>query len=547
MATQTRQPSTLSSSTTYHASDFNFPIKKPWVNPGNAAVNDGSLTTATFVVQAGSSGAGTEVLLATNFGFTIPTGAQINGVTVVYEMSRSGGAIGVVENSGRMIIGGVMKNANKADNVTPGTWTGNKSYGGSSDTWGETLTSAIVNASDFGMAITGAVASIGPNTDSGVANIDVIDVTIDYTIVPPSITTDGFSAISSSRATGSATITSEGGNTPDSRGFVVDIYSHTDPGNVAPASSGYATRFTESGSFPAASFDKVLTGLIPGATLYVRSWAHNSAGYAYGNELVLETLDATLSSFEGYEVTNIVREVIDMYSTAGGYANYGPGTTDNTGVIIDKVIFNTNTILEGIQQCLTYAPGDFYWYVDLGTNALYWKETATVADYVFVKGIHIENLAIVASTENLKNKAYVIGGAVGGSNLYSVYSNTSSIATYGQRIDRQSNNRIQNQSAADAFGRSILQAKAKEQYQTVVTIPDSVMDITLFRPGQVVTFRGFGTFVDQLLLQIVRIDYTPDQVTLSLGVLAPRTSGLLEDVRRGLIAQQTVDNPSTPN
>jgi len=545
MASQTRQPGTLASSTTYHASDFNFPIRKSWVNPGNAAANDGSLTTSTFIVQAGSSGAGTEMLLATNFGFTIPDGARIDGVQVTYEMSRSGGTLGTFEYVGRMVLGGTIKNTNKADIATPGTFTGNKVYGGPTDLWGETLTSALINATDFGMVTGAQVVSIGPNTDSGLANVDVIDLTVYYTVIPPPITISAFTDVSSTRGTGNAEITSTGGATPDKRGFVFGINPLPDPGNVAPSSSGYAQSTEETGTFAAGTFSLEVNQMPAGSLIFARAYAHNSAGYSYSSEINFLTLDATTSQFNDDDPTEIVRQIVDYYQSVGGSVVYDGTTTELTGLSI-TYRFNTNTILEGIQKMLEVSPETWYWYIDPGSNTLYFKEVEATPDFVLTKGRHLHKLKLKLTIDELVNKVYFSGGTVGDQNLYAVYTDEDSVAEYGQRIERLSDNRVTLQSTADAKGQTRLDTKKNEQYVMTIEILDETMDITLFRPGLTVSVVGFRSFIDALVLRIVRVEYAFSKAILYLGMLPYRSDSRLEQINRGLIAEQTVANPDEP-
>ena len=86
-----------------------------------------------------------------------------------------------------------------------------------------------------------------------------------------------------------------------------------------------------------------------------------------------------------------------------------------------------------------------------------------------------------------------------------------------------------------------------EQYQTTVTVVDQTMDTTTLKPGLVIGFNGFGTFIDNLQAQIVRVDYAPEEVTLTLGLLPKRLTPQFEKITRGLIGLQTVDNPTTPS
>lgn len=114
-----------------------------------------------------------------------------------------------------------------------------------------------------------------------------IEVVASLPVVDTSAATD----LAATTATGNGEITAEGADTPTERGFVWDTSSHGDPGNVAPASSGYADAETETGTFSTGTFTGSLTGLDFGTTYYCRAYAMNSVGYSYGDEVTFDTTD----------------------------------------------------------------------------------------------------------------------------------------------------------------------------------------------------------------------------------------------------------------
>ncbi len=128
------------------------------------------------------------------------------------------------------------------------------------------------------------------NTESDSTYAPKLDVT--YTAVPPTVTTQAASSVQATTATGNGNITDTGGENCDKRGFVYGTSSHSLPGNVAPASSGYASYAEDTGSFVAGAFTKGLTSLSTGTTYYARAYAHNSAGYSYGGEVSFLTKPA---------------------------------------------------------------------------------------------------------------------------------------------------------------------------------------------------------------------------------------------------------------
>jgi len=113
---------------------------------------------------------------------------------------------------------------------------------------------------------------------------------VTYTVPSvPSVTTQEATDINGDSATGNGTITATGNGTCDARGFVWGVASLSNPGNVAPAASGYDDYVSENGSFGVGAFTGLIDGLVPGERYYVRAFAHNSQGYAYGDEVYFDT------------------------------------------------------------------------------------------------------------------------------------------------------------------------------------------------------------------------------------------------------------------
>lgn len=245
--------------------------------------------------------------------------------------------------------------------------------------------------------------------------------------------------------------------------------------------------------------------------------------------------------------TGMLEAAMNDYIARGGLVTYDATTITATGLSLTYQT-NTNTVKEFIDAILSLSPNGFYYYVDQGTDTLYFKLASTTADYIIRKGVHIEKLTLTATIENIKNSVYFVGGDIGGGvNLYKLYQDSTSIANYGTRLDRKTDNRVTVTATANAIGQSEVAELKDEDYQTTVTVLYRTMDTTLLKPGLIIGFEGFGTFVDGVLAQIVRVDYTPEEVTLTLGILPVRLNSAFEVVLRGLIAQQTIANPSAPS
>jgi uncharacterized protein (TIGR02145 family) len=108
----------------------------------------------------------------------------------------------------------------------------------------------------------------------------------------PTLTTTAISSITSTTASSGGNITSDGGASVTARGVCWNT--------SASPTIALSTKTTDGSG--TGNFTSSLTGLTPGATYYVRSYATNSAGTAYGNELsfsagaVIPTLSSTAVS-----------------------------------------------------------------------------------------------------------------------------------------------------------------------------------------------------------------------------------------------------------
>jgi hypothetical protein len=144
-----------------------------WGTPANAAAAEGTNTT-NAVAAAGVS----HYLLATNFGFAIPSTATVQGIEIEVRKSEDADTNNITDNTVRIIKGAAIGATDRSNATEWPVALAYTIYGGPNDMWGETFTPAQINASNFGFAIsakaTGGVAG-------GIANIDHIRIRVYYT------------------------------------------------------------------------------------------------------------------------------------------------------------------------------------------------------------------------------------------------------------------------------------------------------------------------------------------------------------------------------
>lgn len=244
-------------------------------------------------------------------------------------------------------------------------------------------------------------------------------------------------------------------------------------------------------------------------------------------------------------VSGMAHGILLDYNARGGVITERDFT--GAGLSITN-LFNSATIFTAIKKCVDLAPSGYYAYVDLGTAEVDILPTSVVPDFVVVLGKDINDIEVVMSIESVKNQMLLSGGEVTpGVNLFKQYQDVASAGRYGTRLSQNSDNRITLTATADAIGNSFIDENADETQETPLTILNDKFDITLLTPGKTIGFRNGGALIDAMVLRIARRDFTPETAVLTLGRLPQQTSVEVEKIRRDMILQQTINNPTSPS
>jgi len=138
------------------------------------------------------------------------------------------------------------------------------------------------------------------------------EVSFNTSANPPTVSTGAVTSITTSSATGNGSIVSDGGNAVTERGFCWST-SHN------PSITG--THVVAEGD--ANDFSAALTNLSPNTTYYVRAYATNGTGTAYGDEVQFTTLSISVPGVTTASVTNIGNTT----ATGGGNVVSNGGAT----------------------------------------------------------------------------------------------------------------------------------------------------------------------------------------------------------------------------
>lgn len=143
-----------------------------WTNASNMATSNNTYSGVSFTADNQ-----TAQCFAQNYGFSIPTGSTINGISITIEKRADGGTTKDAIVSLFRPDGATTSIGNRADTST--FWVYSKmttTYGSSSDLFEETWTAEDINDVDFGVFF-----RLSCNYQFATPGVDFISVTVYYT------------------------------------------------------------------------------------------------------------------------------------------------------------------------------------------------------------------------------------------------------------------------------------------------------------------------------------------------------------------------------
>lgn len=279
----------------------------------------------------------------------------------------------------------------------------------------------------------------------------------------------------------------------------------------------------------------------------------------------------TTLTYNTYDPTDILKDVLDKFSTAGGHADYTGSSADDTGTSVTYE-FNTYTVKEALDKIVELAPNGWYYFIDADNVVNFAGKDAT-ANHTFVLGKDVVTIIPEKSVENMVNRVYFTGGDVSGTILYKKYSRSGSISSYGLYAQKVIDGRVTDETTMDTIAGSILDRGDAPETRTTLIIRDNNGDdnrgynIESIKPGDTCKIIGFNsivtnnwdegiwdvdkfdydiTEVSQTVQQIMKVTYEPNSVTLEISSKLPNISHRVEDIKRNLDRISTNENPTAP-
>lgn len=267
-----------------------------------------------------------------------------------------------------------------------------------------------------------------------------------------------------------------------------------------------------------------------------------SHGTELSNELVRngETIQVTYSSSP---IETTLKSILD---TNPQTMTYDTASIQSTGLSVTSK-FQLNTKLEAIESLYDLTPDGWFWYGNVADNNVYLQPTAATPHHTFMKGYHIKEVALRRSMEQMRNRVYVVGAEVSGTSILKKYEDTTSQTNWRVGLHRITDRRYSVTDSIQRLANKQMFRYKNPIYTTNVVINSARYDLESIKLGQVVSFSNFGNFVDDLLLQIVGLSYTPTAVSLDLGEVLQSQHERIEELNDGLQGEQYLKLPTAPS
>ena len=242
-----------------------------------------------------------------------------------------------------------------------------------STTKNPTTASATKVASGNGVGVfTTPLENLSPNTTyyvrayatnaSGTAYGTELTFTTSKQVVLPTINTVVITQVTTTTAIANANVTNDGGGDITERGVVYSTSQNPTTATAAKVTSGSGT----------GAFSSTIDGLTPSTTYYVRAYAKNSAGTAYGGQATFTTSDLPTSVTLPTVTTTAASSIKETSAVTGGNV-----TSDGNATVTERgIVYNTYanpTVTTATKVLIGSGKGSFtYTLTGLQSNTKYY-------------------------------------------------------------------------------------------------------------------------------------------------------------------------------
>ena len=273
----------------------------------------------------------------------------------------------------------------------------------------------------------------------------------------------------------------------------------------------------------------------------------SSYGFDLNQFVLTNVSDETTVTFNTTDPSVIAQDVMDRFEVVSSAVQTSYTHRTSTSISLSGTVvsytFKVNSFGDVMKKILELLPSNWYFYVGLGDNTIYFRERASTPSHTFFLGKHIKALDLKSSILDVNNDVYFTGG--GDPALFIRTTETPAPRTR-RGLALYSDSRVTVEASAQIISDGTIEEDNKIKYRSTIEILTKVYDIESIEVGDVIAFRNFGNFVDALSMQVVGRSYTPDVVQLQLDTKPPTVNKRLSDIQRNLVVSDNQNVPIEP-
>ena len=283
--------------------------------------------------------------------------------------------------------------------------------------------------------------------------------------------------------------------------------------------------------------------------------------------------------YNSYEPADIMKDLLNKMNQT---LTYNSSSIENTDTTVSYT-FKYATFLEAIKKVIELTPVYWYWYIDSNNLVHLHKTDFNTIDHTLFIGREAQSINWLKTVENMYNTVFFLGEDP----LYKKYENTGSSALYGNLEYRIQDTRVSVAATALIVSQKFLDESDHFEQEVKVVILDNNTsdgqhggtkgyDIESLKPGDVMKINypqkesketlwyddagNNGNFMwDEsfwdfdirfslgIPMQIQSINYQFHKAEVTLSTKLPDISKRIEDVKRNLIVEQSINVPTIPS
>ena len=208
-----------------------------------------------------------------------------------------------------------------------------------------------------------------------------------------------------------------------------------------------------------------------------------SYGWDLNQYPITNVSNETTVKFLSYDQSDIIREAMTKFvADSASYNTYtkATDTSVSTTASVVSYTFKANTYADVLDKTLELMPSNWYYYVGLGDNTVYFRERSVQPTHKFYLGKHIKALDLKGSIADTNNRVLFTGG--GDPALYLERVEAPAPRTR-RTLELYSDSRVTLTSSAEIIADGIIEDKNKVRYRTTIEILSGVYDIESLKVG----------------------------------------------------------------